>query len=149
MDEPDAAIRTFFDNSTAAIDPSIIQRRVFFAARIGPHSDGRIFVSDRETYPVARFTIEKFKRVLFSGDGLPIDCGDTIADLDIDGRYIVLTVPAIGIGAMTGPGIAGVLSQSGDFGSLLAFVGITVVVSAVLIAVSAVKARPAPAPVRI
>lgn len=72
-----------------------------------------------------------------------------VADLDVDGRYIVLTVPAIGIGAMSGPGIAGVLSHSGDFGSLLAFVGTTVVVSAVLIAVSAVKARPATAPVRI
>jgi len=72
-----------------------------------------------------------------------------VADLDVDGRYIVLTVPAIGIGAMAGPGVAGVLSQSGDFGSLLGFVGATVVVSAVLIAVSAVKARPATAPVRI
>lgn len=72
-----------------------------------------------------------------------------VADLDVDGRYIVLTVPAIGIGAMAGPGIAGVLSQSGDFGSLLGFVGTTAVVSAVLIAVSAVKARPATVPVRI
>jgi predicted MFS family arabinose efflux permease len=72
-----------------------------------------------------------------------------VADLDVDGRYIVLTVPAIGVGAMAGPGIAGVLSQSGDFGSLLVFVGTTFAVSAVLIAVSAVKARPETAPVRI
>ena len=72
-----------------------------------------------------------------------------VADLDTDGRYVVLSVPAIGIGAMAGPGIAGVLSQSGDFGPLLVFVGISVVVSAVLITVSAVRARPATAPVRV
>jgi predicted MFS family arabinose efflux permease len=71
-----------------------------------------------------------------------------VADLDTDGRYVVLTVPAIGIGAMAGPALAGVLSQSGDFRSLLAFVGITAVVSAILIAVAAAKARPGPAPVR-
>ena len=72
-----------------------------------------------------------------------------VADLDTDGRYVVLSVPAIGIGAMVGPGIAGVLSQSGDFGLLLVFVGIAVAVSAVLITVSAVRARPATAPVRV
>lgn len=71
-----------------------------------------------------------------------------VADLDIDGRYVVLSVPAIGIGAMAGPAIAGVLSQSGEFGSLLAFVGATVVVSAVLITVSAAHARPATAAAR-
>ncbi len=71
-----------------------------------------------------------------------------VADLDIDGRYIVLTVPAIGIGAMAGPGIAGVLSQSGDFRSLLSFVAATFVVATVLIVVSAARARQATAPVR-
>ena len=66
-----------------------------------------------------------------------------VADLDVDGRYVVLSVPAIGIGAMAGPGIAGLLSQSGDFGSLLAFVGVTVVASAIMITLSAARARPA------
>ena len=64
-----------------------------------------------------------------------------VADLDTDGRYVVLTVPAIGIGAMAGPGLAGVLSQSGDFTALLAFVGVTAIVSAFLITVSARHAR--------
>jgi MFS family permease len=67
-----------------------------------------------------------------------------VADLDTDGRYVVLSVPAIGIGAMAGPGIAGLLSQSGNFTPLLVFVGVTAVVSALLIAVSAHRARPAP-----
>lgn len=66
-----------------------------------------------------------------------------VADLDTDGRYVVLSVPAIGIGAMAGPGVAGLLSQSGDFGALLIFVGATLVVSVVLITVSAAHARPA------
>jgi len=64
-----------------------------------------------------------------------------VADLDTDGRYVVLTVPAIGIGAMAGPGLAGVLSQSGDFTALLTFVGATAIVSAFLITVSARHAR--------
>lgn len=66
-----------------------------------------------------------------------------VAELDVDGRYVVLSVPAIGIGAMTGPGIGGLLSQSGDFSALLVFVGATAVVSAILIVVSAAHARPA------
>ena len=72
-----------------------------------------------------------------------------VADLDTDGRYVVLTVPAIGIGAMAGPGLAGVLSQSGDFTALLTFVGATVIVSTILISVSARRARPGPVQLRI
>jgi len=71
-----------------------------------------------------------------------------VADLDNDGRFIVLSVPAIGIGAMAGPGIAGILSQSGDFSSLLVFVGATAIVAAILITISAARARPGVAPVR-
>jgi MFS family permease len=72
-----------------------------------------------------------------------------VADLDNDGRYVVLSVPAIGIGAMAGPGIAGILSQSGDFGPLLVFVGATAIVSAILITVSSAHARPGAAPARV
>lgn len=72
-----------------------------------------------------------------------------VADLDADGRYVVLTVPAIGIGAMAGPGLAGMLSQSGSFSSLLAFVGVTVIVSTILISVSARSARSGPVQLRV
>jgi predicted MFS family arabinose efflux permease len=72
-----------------------------------------------------------------------------VADLDVDGRYIVLSVPAIGIGAMAGPGIAGILAQSGNFSPLLVFVGATAVVSSILITVSAARARPGATPTRI
>jgi predicted MFS family arabinose efflux permease len=72
-----------------------------------------------------------------------------VADLDTDGRYVVLTVPAIGIGAMTGPGLGGVLSQSGDFTSMLAFVGATIIAATLLISVSARRARPGSVQLRI
>ena len=65
-----------------------------------------------------------------------------IAELDGDGRYVVLSVPAIGIGAMLGPGIAGVLTQSGNYVALLVFGAATIVVSSILIAAAAAHARP-------
>jgi predicted MFS family arabinose efflux permease len=71
---------------------------------------------------------------------LPIAIAE-VAELDHDGRYIILSVPAIGIGAMAGPGIAGVLSQSGSFGPLLTFGAVTIVSSATLIAYFGVRAR--------
>jgi predicted MFS family arabinose efflux permease len=64
-----------------------------------------------------------------------------IAELDFDGRYIVLSVPAIGIGAMIGPGIAGVLTQSGNFLPLLTFGAGALILSTILLAVAGAKAR--------
>jgi predicted MFS family arabinose efflux permease len=64
-----------------------------------------------------------------------------IAELDTDGRYIVLSVPAVGIGAMTGPAIAGLLSQSGDFLPLLIFGSATLIISTILLAIAGKKAR--------
>jgi len=68
-----------------------------------------------------------------------------VAELDHDGRFIVLSVPAIGIGAMTGPGIAGTLAQSGDFLPLLIFGAVMMIISTLLITVAAGRARPAAA----
>jgi predicted MFS family arabinose efflux permease len=65
-----------------------------------------------------------------------------IAELDVDGRYVVLSVPAIGIGAMAGPGTAGVLTQSGNYTALLLFGAATVVIAVILIASAAARARP-------
>lgn len=69
-----------------------------------------------------------------------------IAELDVDGRYVVLSVPAIGIGAMTGPGVAGMLTQSGNYAPLLVFGAATIIVASVLITVAAAHARPAATP---
>ena len=59
--------------------------------------------------------------LMFSvGLGLPVSIS-LIARLDLDGRYVVLTVPAIGIGAMFGPGIVGYLAGSAGYVSALGF----------------------------
>ena len=52
-----------------------------------------------------------------------------VADLDIDGRYVVLTVPAIGIGVMTAPTIGGLLTASQEFSAIFVVGAITVVLS--------------------
>ncbi len=65
-----------------------------------------------------------------------------IAELDNDGRYVVLSVPAIGVGAMIGPGIAGLLTQSGSYAPMLIFGATAMVVASILIAVAAAHARP-------
>ena len=64
-----------------------------------------------------------------------------VAELDTDGRYVVLSVPAIGIGAMTGPGVGGLLTQAGDFGALIMFAAACMVFSTLLITFAASKAR--------
>jgi predicted MFS family arabinose efflux permease len=64
-----------------------------------------------------------------------------IAELDTDGRYVVLSVPAIGIGAMTGPGIAGILSGSGNYLPLLMFGAGTVLISMALLVFAGTQAR--------
>jgi MFS family permease len=65
------------------------------------------------------------------GAGLPFAIAE-VAELDADGRYVVLTVAAIGMGAMIGPGVAGML-YSGDSAALvLALVAVLMLVAAAL-----------------
>ncbi|MCZ6829139.1 MAG: MFS transporter, partial [Gammaproteobacteria bacterium] len=65
------------------------------------------------------------------GAGLPFAVSE-IAELDVDGRYAVLSVPAIGLGAMIGPGTAGV-AYAGDSPVLvLSMVAATMFVAAAL-----------------
>ncbi len=52
-----------------------------------------------------------------------------IALLDMDGRYVVLTVPASGIGVMLAPMIGGLLTTSHEFSTLFMVGGVTVVIS--------------------
>jgi predicted MFS family arabinose efflux permease len=52
-----------------------------------------------------------------------------VADLDMDGRYVVLTVPASGIGVMVAPTIGGLLTASQEFTAIFMVGGITVVLS--------------------
>ncbi len=56
-----------------------------------------------------------------------------VARLDSNGRYVIFSVPAVGIGAMFGPGIAGFLADAGGYGAVLAFGAVTVGLAAVLL----------------
>lgn len=79
--------------------------------------------------------------VTFSiGYMLPIALTE-IAELDVDGRYVVLSVPAVGVGAMAGPAVAGILTQGGSYSPLLVFGAATVVVASILLAIAAGHAR--------
>ena len=59
------------------------------------------------------------------GMGLPFAIAE-VADLDADGRYIILSVPAIGSGAMIGPAAAGALAADGNFTTVLAVGAVTI-----------------------
>ena len=52
-----------------------------------------------------------------------------VAELDLDGRYVVLTVPAIGIGVMIAPAVGGLLLASGGFSAIFVVGSMTVVLS--------------------
>ena len=65
-----------------------------------------------------------------------------VAKLDVDGRYVVLSVPAIGLGAMIGPAVGGVLTVSGNYTSLILLCAVAAVAAATLIAIGAAATRP-------
>ncbi|CAN0602779.1 unnamed protein product, partial [Ectocarpus sp. 12 AP-2014] len=56
------------------------------------------------------------------GMGLPFAIAE-VARLDSDGRFVILSVPAIGFGAMLGPAAAGTLAESGSFTLVLIVAG--------------------------
>jgi len=55
-----------------------------------------------------------------------------VADLDIDGRFVVLTVPAIGIGVMVAPAIGGVLTGTQGYGAILWAGGVAVLLALII-----------------
>lgn len=63
------------------------------------------------------------------GAGLPFAVAE-IAELDVDGRYVILSVPAIGLGAMIGPGAAGFLYSGESAQLVLSIVAIALVIAA-------------------
>lgn len=72
--------------------------------------------------------------VTFSfGMGLPYVVA-RVAELDTGGRHVVLTVPAIGIGAMLGPALAGALATGDSLTPILGFSGIAVLLASLMIA---------------
>ena len=55
-----------------------------------------------------------------------------VAQLDVDGRFVVLTVPAIGIGVMLAPALGGMLTGIGGHTALLLAGGLSVLVALTL-----------------
>lgn len=72
--------------------------------------------------------------------GTPLAMAE-IARLDHDGRYVALVAPAIGIGGMIGPGVAGWLLEISSPTAVLIYVATTIVASATLMIVAARLAR--------
>jgi predicted MFS family arabinose efflux permease len=64
-----------------------------------------------------------------------------VAELDSDGRYIVLSVPAIGLGAMAGPAVAGILTQDNAYTPLLAVAAMAILISGILMGIASGRAR--------
>jgi predicted MFS family arabinose efflux permease len=64
------------------------------------------------------------------GLGIPYSI-TAVADLDIDGRYVVLTVPAIGIGVMLAPAFGGYLTGAKGYEALLWAGGVAVLAALV------------------
>jgi len=54
-----------------------------------------------------------------------------VAELDLDGRYVVLSVPAIGLGVMAAPAVGGYLTEALGYGAIL-WTGAGAVVAALL-----------------
>jgi predicted MFS family arabinose efflux permease len=66
---------------------------------------------------------------------VPLAMGE-IANLDGDGRFVTLLVPALGVGSMIGPGVSGWLYEVGSLADVLIFAGLCTVLAAVLMIVS-------------
>lgn len=72
--------------------------------------------------------------------GTPLAMAE-IARLDRDGRYVSLLVPAIGVGGMIGPGVAGWLLEVSSPFSVLTYTAATALAAAVTMIVAARLAR--------
>ncbi len=68
--------------------------------------------------------------------GTPLAMAE-ISRLDLDGRYVALVAPAIGIGGMIGPGIAGWLLQIASVTAVFVYVASTAVASGILMLMAA------------
>ncbi len=78
------------------------------------------------------------------GMGLPFAVAE-VAELDVDGRFVILSVPAIGMGAMIGPGLAGILADAGGFEPVLLTAALAIAAAILLMGYSSRSATGLPA----
>ena len=88
---------------------------------------GLVFLADSST--IASYSIGCCLFALAFGVCMPFAIAE-VAELDIDGRYIILSVPAIGTGAMLGPAVAGLLYSGESAIPLLCVVAVSMAISA-------------------
>lgn len=111
-------LAAWFGNRYGCLRPLISAHLVFFVS-LAALTRGELF----EAYALGACL------VMFSvGLGISYSVS-TVAELDSDGRFVVLSVPAIGIGIMFGPGIAGFLARGGSYAPVLAFGFVTLLIS--------------------
>lgn len=80
---------------------------------------------------VALFTAACLLFAIAFGFALPFMV-TVVSDLDASGRFIVLTVPALALGGIAGPAIAGLLKTGTDYTSIIAYASGTIIVSLLL-----------------
>ncbi|MBT8047179.1 MAG: MFS transporter [Xanthomonadales bacterium] len=103
---------------------------------------GSLFLlAHADSFPVYRVAVCGFTLAL--GMGIPYFI-HVVAVLDLEGRYVILTVPAVGIGVSLAPAIGGVLSGSGSFLTVL-FTGGAATLAAVAAALIALHLGRPPA----
>jgi len=98
-------------------------------------SSAMLFTATLILYGTPSFPLYSLGTTLLTfgiGMGLPFAVAE-IAELDFDGRFIILSVPAIGLGAMIGPASAGYLIESVSFNGVLLTAGPTVILAAVFL----------------
>ncbi len=110
----------------AAIGKSFGNIRPFLLS-LGVMATGLIFLADSST--MISYSIGCCLFALAFGVCMPFAIAE-VAELDIDGRYVILSVPAIGTGAMLGPAIAGLLYSGESADQLLSLVAVSMVISA-------------------
>lgn len=89
------------------------------------------------TDSVSEYAVAVFLFSLAFGMGIP-QFISIVAFIDLTGRHVVLTIPALGIGVLLAPAAGGVLSGWGGFAPVLALGGLTASI-AICLAISALR----------
>ena len=82
-------------------------------------------------YPMMEFSVFAIAvcaLTFFIGMGIPFAVA-RVAELDRDGRFVILSVPAVGLGAMAGPALAGLTTQYAGFDYLLLSSALLIVIT--------------------
>ena len=83
------------------------------------------------SHSLVTYTIGAWVITLSFGMGLPLLVA-LASQLDPDGKHTILTVPAIGIGAMIGPWLAGFMTDVGGYSAILLSALLLIVISSIL-----------------